>query len=132
MPLAVATHIGSSRSPRRPSAITPVSPGYTLLQSPLRTSAAAIVSTGCYLLHLREFRQCSSETLKPVVSALRFFYYVTLAWPCVQFAIPSPPPSRKPPHVLSRQEVERLFAGTENRRDRTLLMTTYAAGLRGE
>ncbi len=89
-----------------------------------------IAEVEAYLLHLREFRQCSWETLKPVVSALRFFYYVTLAWPRAQFAIPSPPPSRKLPHVLSRQEVQRLFDRTENRRDRTLLMTTYAAGLR--
>jgi site-specific recombinase XerD len=83
-----------------------------------------------YLLHLREFRQCSWESLKPVVSALRFFYYVTLARPRAQFAIPSPPPSRKLPHVLSRHEVARLLALTENRRDHVLLTTTYAAGLR--
>lgn len=83
-----------------------------------------------YLLHLREFRQCSWESMKPVVSALRFFYYVTLARPRAQFAIPSPPPSRKLPHVLSRQEVARLLTRTEDRRDRMLLTTTYAAGLR--
>ncbi len=83
-----------------------------------------------YLLHLHEVRQRAWESLKPVVSALRFFYYVTLARPRAQFAIPSPPPSRKLPHVLSRQEVERLLTLTENRRDRVLLTTTYAAGLR--
>jgi len=83
-----------------------------------------------YLLYLREVRQRAWESLKPVVSALRFFYYVTLARPRAQFAIPSPPPSRKLPHVLSRQEVERLLALTEDRRDRALLTTTYAAGLR--
>jgi site-specific recombinase XerD len=36
----------------------------------------------------------------------------------------------KQPDVLSRQEVARLLAQTEHRRDRMLLTTTYAAGLR--
>jgi site-specific recombinase XerD len=83
-----------------------------------------------YLIHLRQFRQLAWDSLAPVVSGLRFFYHVTLHRPRAHFAIPAPPPSRKLPHVLSRQEVERLLAQTENRRDRMLLTTTYAAGLR--
>lgn len=83
-----------------------------------------------YLVHLRHGQHLAWESLGPVVSGLRFFYYVTLGRPRAHFAIPAPPPSRKQPDVLSRQEVIRLLAQTDNRRDRLLLTTAYAAGLR--
>jgi integrase/recombinase XerD len=83
-----------------------------------------------YLIHLRQFRQLQQDSLATTVSALRFFYYVTLHRPRADFVIPAPPPSRKQPHVLSREEVARLLAQADHRRDRVLLTTTYAAGLR--
>jgi integrase len=83
-----------------------------------------------YLVHLRHGQHLAWESLGPVVSGLRFFYYVTLGRPRAHFAIPAPPPSRKQPDVLSRQEVVRLLAQARTRRDHILLMTTYAAGLR--
>lgn len=83
-----------------------------------------------YLIHLRQVRQLQEDSLSSVVSGLRFFYYVTLGRPRTTFVIPAPPPSRKLPHVLSRQEVTRLLAPIEDRRNHMLLRTTYAAGLR--
>ena len=83
-----------------------------------------------YLAHLRQVRKLTSGSLKTIVTGLRFFYHVTLGQPRAEFTIPAPRPSYRQPEVLSRPEVTRLLAQTENRRDRMLLMTTYAAGLR--
>lgn len=83
-----------------------------------------------YLAYLRQERQVSLSNLASRVTGLRFFYEVTLGRPRREFFIPSPRIPQPQPHVLSRQEVERLLALTEHRRDRALLMTTYAAGLR--
>jgi site-specific recombinase XerD len=83
-----------------------------------------------YLIHLRHGRKLQEASLGTVVSGLRFFYYVTLGRPRATCVIPAPPPSRTQPYVLSCQEVARLLAHAEHRRDRMLLTTTYAAGLR--
>jgi len=83
-----------------------------------------------YLVHLRAVRQLTPETVATMVTGLRFFYHITLGRPRTDFHIPAPRPSHKEPEVLSRPEVARLLARTTHRRDRMLLMTTYAAGLR--
>jgi site-specific recombinase XerD len=83
-----------------------------------------------YLLHLRQFRELTPETVATMVTGLRFFYHVTLGRAPTDFRIPAPRLAHKEPEVLSRQEVARLLAHTAHRRDRMLLMTTYAAGLR--
>jgi integrase/recombinase XerD len=83
-----------------------------------------------YLGHLRQERHLQLVSLAGVVSGLRFFYEVTLGRARSDFLIPAPKIPQTQPHVLSRPEVARLLARTEPRRDRTLLMTTYAAGLR--
>lgn len=46
------------------------------------------------------------------------------------FAIPSPRQPGKLPALLSRDEVQRLVAHTSHQPDRTMLLTTYAGGLR--
>ena len=83
-----------------------------------------------YLCYLRQERQLCSGTMASVVSGLRFFHYVTLGRSRTDFFIPRPKPTHTQPHILSRQEVMRLLTQTTHRRDRVLLMTTYAAGLR--
>jgi site-specific recombinase XerD len=83
-----------------------------------------------YLVHLREVRHLTPESIATVVTGLRFFYHVTLGRPRRTFRIPRPRSSQKEPEVLSRQEVTRLVTHTPHRRDRMLLLTTYAAGLR--
>ena len=90
----------------------------------------AVAEVEAYLVHLRQVRQLTWESLATVVTGLRFFYEVTLGRARAEFFIPSPKRSRKQPEVLSREEVARLLAQTEHRRDRMLLLTTYAAGLR--
>jgi integrase/recombinase XerD len=83
-----------------------------------------------YLVHLIRDRQRSWSTCNIVVNGLRFFYHTTLKRDRTTFTIPSPRQSGKLPVVLSREEVQRLISHATNQRHRTMLMTTYAAGLR--
>ena len=89
-----------------------------------------VVEVETYLVHLRQERRLTRESLAAVVTGLRFFYHVTLGRPRAAWNIPSPRPAHKQPEVLSRQEVGRLLGQTDHRRDHLLLLTTYAAGLR--
>ena len=83
-----------------------------------------------YLLHLIRDRQRSWSTCNIVVHGLRFFYHHTLKRDRTTFCIPSPRQPGTLPTLLSREEVQRLIAHTANHKHRTMLMTTYAAGLR--
>jgi integrase/recombinase XerD len=83
-----------------------------------------------YLLHLSVERGLSWSSCNVAISGLRFFYTETLGWDQVKLPLP---PRRKPaklPEILSREELERLFASAALPHHRVLLMTTYAAGLR--
>ena len=64
------------------------------------------------------------------VSALRFFYRVTLGRTAMVERIPYARKRRQLPVVLSADEVARFLAAVPNRKQRTALMTVYAAGLR--
>ena len=83
-----------------------------------------------YLVHLLRERQLSWSTCNIVLNGLRFFYHTTLKRHRTTFTIPSPRHSSKLPVVLSRDEVHRLIGQASPLRTRTMLLTTYAAGLR--
>src|SRR2546427_11058130 len=83
-----------------------------------------------YLRHLLRDRHRSWSTLHIVVHGLRFFYHTTLKRDRATFEIPGPRQPVQLPVVLSAEEIERVFAQTSNRKHRTMLLTTYAAGLR--
>ncbi len=83
-----------------------------------------------YLLHLIRDRQRAWSTCNIVVHGLRFFYHTTLKRDRTTFSIPSPRQPSKQPALLSREEVQRLIAHAPNVKQRTMLLTTYAAGLR--
>lgn len=83
-----------------------------------------------YQIYLLGEKKLSPATLNVRVSALRFFYGVTLKQ---DWDIKTIPYARKPkrlPIVLSREEVARLFEAVRNLKHRTVLMTMYATGLR--
>ena len=86
-----------------------------------------------YLLHLWRKKNNSASTLVVAVSALRFFYRHVLGrdTTAIEHALPR---MKKPvlrPRVFSPQQIVRLLqADGLNRKHRTLLLTTYAAGLR--
>ena len=83
-----------------------------------------------YLLYLIRDRQRSWSTCNITVNALRFLYHTTLKRDRTTFCVPSPRQPGRLPAILSRDEVERLIAHAANPKHRTMLLTTYAAGLR--
>ena len=83
-----------------------------------------------YLLHLLEERKLAHSSCNVVCSALEFFYRVTLKRREAEFCLPRPKVPATLPQILSREEIARLIERTDNLRHRTILMTTYAAGLR--
>jgi len=83
-----------------------------------------------YLLHLIRDRHRSWNTCHIVVHGLRFLYHTTLKHDRMTFSIPSMRQPGKLPAILSREEIERILAHATNLKHRTMLMTTYAAGLR--
>jgi site-specific recombinase XerD len=83
-----------------------------------------------YLLHLIQDEKLSWSTCSIAAHGLRFFYHTTLGRTRTQFTIPASKQPRKLPAILSRKEVARLFEATGNQKHHTVLVTTYAAGLR--
>ncbi len=65
-----------------------------------------------------------------MVHRLRFFYHETLKRDRTTFCLPSPRQPGTLPALLSREEVRRLIAHAANLKHRTMLLTTYAGGLR--
>ena len=96
-------------------------------RSPDQISDAEIQA---YLVHLIRERQRAWSTCNIVVCGLRFFYHITLKRDRTTFTIPSPRQSGRLPMVLSREEVQRLLTHATTLKQRTMLMTAYAAGLR--
>ena len=83
-----------------------------------------------YLLYCLRDRHLSHATCRQILNGLRFFYLKTAGWSTADFDLPSPKAKQVLPEVLSRSELQRLFAFTRNLKHQTLLKTTYAAGLR--
>jgi integrase/recombinase XerD len=83
-----------------------------------------------WLVYLREERKLVPGSLGPTIGALRFLYRVTLKrdWSDEDFPLP-----RKPvrlPLILSLEEITTFFESIASLKQRTILMTAYAAGLR--
>jgi len=83
-----------------------------------------------YLAHLIQERKLSWSTCSHAAHAFRFLYHVTLGHPRTDFHVPAPRQPQKLPELLSREDVWRLLNACLHPRDRLLLATTYAAGLR--
>jgi integrase/recombinase XerD len=82
-----------------------------------------------YQLHLLQ-RRVSWSAYNQAVCALRLLFGSTLQRPDVVVMIPYGKKPKSLPCVLSQPEVRQLFDVTTNPRNRLLLQTTYAAGLR--
>jgi site-specific recombinase XerD len=84
-----------------------------------------------YLIHLSQERRLSASSIIVTVSALRFFYSVTLKRPwTVENDIPTSRKAKKLPIVLSQDEVTRFLGAVDNLKHRTILTVCYATGLR--
>ena len=83
-----------------------------------------------YLLHLISERKLAYASVNQASCAFRFLFGTVLRWPEVRFEIPMAKVPKRLPQILSRGEVTRLIDAAPTLRGRTLLTTTYAAGLR--
>lgn len=83
-----------------------------------------------YLLHLIGERKLAYASVNQAVCAFRFLFSTVLAREAMALSIPMAKVPKRLPVVLSRDQVVRLVDAARNLRARTVLMTTYAAGLR--
>ena len=83
-----------------------------------------------YLLHLIRDRKLAYASVHQAACAFRFLYRRVLGRPEAGFDLPMAKVPKRLPQILSREEVARLIDSARTLRARTLLMTTYAAGLR--
>lgn len=83
-----------------------------------------------YLLHLLQERKLAHSSCNVMVSALEFFYRVTLQRREIEFCLPRPKVPAKLPQILAREEVAALIGKTTDQKHRALLMATYGGGLR--
>jgi site-specific recombinase XerD len=82
-----------------------------------------------YQLHLVR-RQVSWSLVIQVVSALRFFYNVTINQGWMIDYIPQPKRPQKLPTILSQEEVAALLRAPTHLKSRAILTTLYATGIR--
>jgi integrase/recombinase XerD len=83
-----------------------------------------------YLLHLITEKKLAYASVNQAACAFRFLFGTVLRRETARFDIPMAKVPKRLPLVLSRDEVARLFAHCKTLRERTLLETVYAAGLR--
>lgn len=95
-------------------------------QSPDRLTVEQIRD---YMHYLLVERKLAGSSCNVAAAALTFFYRRVLGQESFDLKFWQKRSGRLP-EILSRQQVERLFAAVRNPKHRVLLMTTYAAGLR--
>jgi integrase/recombinase XerD len=95
--------------------------------SPDTLDAGAIQA---YLLHLITEKKLAYSSVNQAACAIRFLFGEVLKQPAIWIDIPMAKVPKRLPLILSRDEITRLFAHCRTLRDRTLLETVYAAGLR--
>ena len=83
-----------------------------------------------YLVHMLREEHLAWSTCNIAVQAFRFLYHTTLGRPAPTFTIPGPKHRKTLPQILSPAEVRSLLEHTATRKQRAVLATTYAAGLR--
>lgn len=84
-----------------------------------------------YLIHLTQEKRLAASSIIVAVSALRFFYTVTLkrSW-VVDDDIPTGRQAKKLPIVPSKDEVAQFLGAVDNLKHRMILTVCYATGLR--
>ena len=95
--------------------------------SPDRLNAEQIQA---YLLYLITEKKLAYASVNQAACACRFLFGTVLQQRKIWLDIPMAKVPKRLPVVLPRADITRLFAACGNLRTRTVLMTTYAAGLR--
>jgi site-specific recombinase XerD len=82
-----------------------------------------------YVRHLQEDRKLAWGSVDVAICGIKAFYKLILGYEQVP-GLPRAKRVRKPPQVLSVEEVERVFDAAQGLAHRTLLQTMYATGVR--
>lgn len=96
-------------------------------RSPEKLGAEQLQS---YLLHLITEKKLAYASVNQAACAFRFLFGTVLRQPAARLDLPMAKVPKRLPQILSREEVTRLIDAAATLRGRTLLTTTYAAGLR--
>lgn len=83
-----------------------------------------------FLLDLTQVRNVSFSTFNQALNAARFFFIEVLKKPLVLEGLRFQKAPRRLPVVMSEEEVRRLLSAASPLRDRALLETAYATGMR--
>ena len=83
-----------------------------------------------FLLHLMRVKRYAAATVIVYAAAIRFLYAATLGRPEVMAGIRLPQPKRRRIMVPTRDEVRRILDAAHSEFHRTMLLASYAAGLR--
>jgi integrase/recombinase XerD len=96
-------------------------------RAPDRLSPAEVQA---YLVHMLREEHLAWSTCNIAVQAFRFLYHTTLGRAVPAFTIPAPKQPQRLPEILSPAEVRAVLEAAATRKQRAVLATTYAAGLR--
>ena len=88
------------------------------------------VEIRAFLLYLIDERKVATGTVNVYNSALRFVFGAILERNLNYQMIPRRRIHRELPNIMSKSDILKLFAATNNLRDKAILMTIYGAGLR--
>jgi integrase/recombinase XerD len=83
-----------------------------------------------FLLYLTQERKLSFSTFNQALNAVRFFFIMVLKRPLELEGLRCQRPPQRLPVVMNEGEVKRLLEGARSLRDRALLETGYATGMR--
>ena len=83
-----------------------------------------------YFLYLVKARGLSGASCRLYLNAIRFLYLQVLARDAFEVSLQVPRKAQRIPELLTRQELRRLFAATNNLKHRALLQLCYGCGLR--
>ena len=83
-----------------------------------------------YVASMSLERHLSASTVNVAVNAFRFLYHGVLGRVPSRFDVPRGRRAHRLPHVLSREEVQRLLSIPQNRKHRVMMLTAYATGVR--
>jgi len=83
-----------------------------------------------YLLYLIAENKTPASTVNQVINALRFLYVDLYHKEFIIKDLPRPQREHRLPKVLNEEEILRIFQSVNNIKHRTMLMLTYASGLR--
>ena len=83
-----------------------------------------------FFAHLALERELSGASCRIYLGAVRFFYLHVLGWEHFNVPVAIPKKPQRIPELLTRAEVARILAASENPKHRMALTTCYGCGLR--